>query len=130
MGKKGWKPCKSSLLGEDLGEVFCYIYNIMSYPTFRHQKNPKNPTSHLRYLSISTQKFTTIVKFTILVKIRQHLYHHISQNYSSRKPSLSGEGLGEVESKEDKIHCFTESVKKFAFIFFWIILRKIHCFIE
>ena len=81
----------------------CYIYNIMSYPTFWHQKNQKNPTPQLRYPFIFSQKFTTIVNFTISVKNR-HLF--------------------------SKIHYFTESVKKFAFIFFWIILRKIHYFIE
>ncbi len=81
----------------------CYIYNIMSYPTFWHQKNQKNPTPQLHYPLIFSQKFTTIVNFTISVKI-WHLF--------------------------SKIHYFTESVKKFAFIFFWIILRKIHYFIE
>ena len=33
----------------------CYIYNIMSYPTFRHHQKSKNQTSELLYLSIFIQ---------------------------------------------------------------------------
>jgi hypothetical protein len=58
----------------------CYIYNIMSYPTFWHQKNLRNPTPQLRYLSIFHQKFTTIVNFTKTVKnwhlfLKNSLFH-------------------------------------------------------
>jgi len=98
-----WHNKNFSISFEMTQQKFFYIYNIMSYPTFWHQKNLKNPAPQLWYLSIFLQKFTTIVNFTISVKN----WHHFS-----------------------KIHCFTESVKKFAFKKFSIILRKIHYFIE
>jgi len=51
----------------------CYIYNIMSYSNFWHQKKLKNLNSQLQYFPIFIKKFTTIVNFTISVKIR-HIF--------------------------------------------------------
>ena len=81
-------PLNDIFTANSKSKKFCYIYNIMSYPTFWHQKNQKNPTPQLWYLSIFLKKFTTIVNFTKTVK-NWHLF--------------------------SKIHYFTESVKKFAF---------------
>ena len=68
---------------------FFYIYNIMSYPTFRHQKIKRNPTSKLRYHSIFPQKIHNISEFHYFSELLDNVLLSFWTNVKNLMRSLS-----------------------------------------